>query len=417
VKLLTTWEPPGGLLGGDRPGLASAVFTAIRQDAAARSSAAEAFIGLPGVYVEAVISAFWQAAQEGAALDWPAVLSLCSWADQQAEAELRVAALTALLPDAPAYPIDALALLVDLLAPTLRDHPLYRQVCDGLDRAVARQEGDAVAGDRCRQRAEALQAAGRPLDALREFHQAKINWFHGDTLYGTLRAMACITDIYAGLGMYLAGKKYALAMASLALSSPDASDRELAPIALFSAANMDHLAGAWAASAELAAVAGRAHLRWAPDPDNLERHAYVTEAIKYQAFAAVIAQQTRPGFLPTIHGILRGSVMDGLARPPAASPAAEPLTEQEWTDRIADKAGAPFSDAGRRARSPSTPWACGGPCTAATTRTRSWRSRTSPPACRSSWPSSPPWTRSSSNRTSTSRSGSTHPAILPPTPT
>jgi hypothetical protein len=257
-----------------------------------------------------------------------------------------LAALTGLLPDAPAYPIDALALLVDLLAPTLRDHPLYRQVCDGLDRAVARQEGDAAAGDRCRQRAEALQAAGRPLDALREFHQAKINWFHGDTLYGTLRAMACITDIYAGLGMYLAGKKYALAMASLALSSQDASDRELAPIALFSAANMDHLAGAWAASAELAATAGQAHLRWAPDPFNLERHAYVAEAIKYQAFAAVIAQQTRPGFLPAIHGILRGSILDGLTRPPAASPATEPLTELEWTDRIADKAGAPFSDAG-----------------------------------------------------------------------
>lgn len=47
---------------------------------------------------------------------------------------------------------------------------------------MRRQEGDAVAGDRCRQRAEALQQAGRLLDALREFHQAKINWFHGDTL-------------------------------------------------------------------------------------------------------------------------------------------------------------------------------------------------------------------------------------------
>lgn len=89
AKLLATWEPPGGLLGADRPGLASALSTAVRQDAAGRSSAAEAFTGLPGVYVEAVISAFWQAAQEGTALDWPAVLNLCTWADQQAEAELR----------------------------------------------------------------------------------------------------------------------------------------------------------------------------------------------------------------------------------------------------------------------------------------------------------------------------------------
>ncbi len=90
VKLLATWEPPGGLLGADRSGLASALFSAIRQDAAGRSSAAEAFIGLPGIYVEAVISAFWHAAQEGAVLDWPAVLNLCSWADQQAEEELRL---------------------------------------------------------------------------------------------------------------------------------------------------------------------------------------------------------------------------------------------------------------------------------------------------------------------------------------
>ena len=89
VKLLATWEPPGGVLGADRPSLASALFSAIRQDAAGRSSAAEAFTGLPGVYVEAVISAFWQAAQEGMAVDWPPVLNLCSWADQQAEAELR----------------------------------------------------------------------------------------------------------------------------------------------------------------------------------------------------------------------------------------------------------------------------------------------------------------------------------------
>ena len=134
--------------------------------------------------------------------------------------------------------------------------------------------------------------------------------------------MACITDIYAWLGMYLAGKKYALAMASLALSSPDPSDHELAPIALFSAANMDHLTGAWAASAELAATAGQAHLRWAPDPFNLERHAYVTEAMEYQAFAAVIAQQTRPGFLPGYPRHPQGQPPGGFTRPPAASPAA-----------------------------------------------------------------------------------------------
>lgn len=255
-----------------------------------------------------------------------------------------LASLVELLPDAPAYPIDAFGTLVDLLAPTLRDHPLYRQVCDGLDRAVARQEGDAVAGDRCRQRAEALQHAGRLLDALREFHQAKVNWFHGDTLYGALRAMACIIDIYSALGLYLAAKKYALAMAALARTDP--VDHELIPMALFSASNMDHLAGAWIASAELATIAGQAHLRWAPDAGNLERHAYVKEAMEYQASTAVIAEQVRPEFLPAIHDILRGGLSDGFTHSHEMSLEAVPRTEQEWTDWLSDKAGAPFSDAG-----------------------------------------------------------------------
>jgi hypothetical protein len=89
VTLLTKWEPTGNPLGPDRFSLASALSTAVRQDPAGRSSTAEAFIGLPGVYVEAVISAFWLATREAAVLEWSPVLRLCSWADEQAEAELQ----------------------------------------------------------------------------------------------------------------------------------------------------------------------------------------------------------------------------------------------------------------------------------------------------------------------------------------
>src|SRR6266487_2441859 len=156
--------------------------------------------------------------------------------------------------------------------------------------------------------------------------------------------MACITDLYSALGLYLAAKKYALAMSALARA--DSADHELIPMALFSAAKMDHLAGAWVASAELATIAGQAHLRWAPDAGYLERHAYVKEAMEYQAFTVVIAEQTRPEFLPAIHDILRGGLFDGFTHPRAASPDTVARTEQEWTDWLSDKAGAPFSDAG-----------------------------------------------------------------------
>lgn len=255
-------------------------------------------------------------------------------------------ALVELLPEAPAYPIGTFAMTVDLLAPVLRDHPLYRQVCDGLDRAVAAQEGEAAVGDRCRQRAQALHEAGRLLEALREFHQAKINWFHGDILSATLLVMANIVDIYSELGMYLAAKKYALAMAVFARGSADPDDRNLVPIALFSAANMDHLAGAWIASAKLATIAGQAHLQWAPDPGNLERHAYITDAMKYQGYTTVIAEQTRPEFVPIVHDILRSGLFDGFAHARDTATPTAPRTEQEWTDWLSDKASAPFSDVG-----------------------------------------------------------------------
>ncbi len=259
----------------------------------------------------------------------------------------RLLELTKLLPDARGYPIDSFSAVIDILAPTLRDHPLYRQVCDGLDDAVKRQEGDVAVGDKCRQRATALQKAGRLLDALREFHQAKVNWFHGDTLYGALRAMANIVDIYCALGMYLAAKKYALATAAIARSSLEPSDREFLPMALFSAANQDHLAGAWIASADLASIASLAHLAYAPDPANLDRHTYVSAAVQYQVYTALVARQTRPNFEPAFWNILdRGHLAPLVRTGVDAWSTRVSYTEQEWLDWLSDKAGAPFSDVG-----------------------------------------------------------------------
>jgi hypothetical protein len=88
VNFLATWEPTRQFPRPDRFSLASALGTAIQQDATRRSAEAEAFIGLPAVYIAAVISGLWLAAREGAVLDWLPVLRLCTWADQQATAEL-----------------------------------------------------------------------------------------------------------------------------------------------------------------------------------------------------------------------------------------------------------------------------------------------------------------------------------------
>jgi hypothetical protein len=89
VEFLRTWQPPvnSGWPVPTPASLRGPVSTAIGQDAASRSADARSFIGLPAVYIGAVINGLWQGAK-GASLDWDAVLQLSEWISRQADAEL-----------------------------------------------------------------------------------------------------------------------------------------------------------------------------------------------------------------------------------------------------------------------------------------------------------------------------------------
>lgn len=259
----------------------------------------------------------------------------------------RLVELTQLLPRLGAFPIDVFAMTIDSLAASLQDHPSYRLVCDGLDEAVQRQQGDAALARKYYQRASALHAAGRPVDAVHEFHQAKINWFHGDTLDASMNALADIAEIYSSLGMHLAAKKYALVLAALAQTSQDPDHRRWIPIALFAAANHDHDAGAWIASADLATIAGLAHLAYAPRPEALDEHSYLTETAKDQYTTLLVARQVRPHLTQTIHEMLQQGPVGQLIAP-AIDAGDDPATRtvEEWLDQLPELNGTPFSDAG-----------------------------------------------------------------------
>jgi hypothetical protein len=255
--------------------------------------------------------------------------------------------LVELLPQAPMFPVDSLAALFDMLSPALVDHPLYSAVRDGLDTATARQAGgDAVAG-RCRQRAIGLLHADRLLDALREFHDAKVNWWHGDTLRGSFLAMALIAEIYGRLRMPLAAKKYALVVAAGALRAPDTGLRDLVPRALFLAANYDHQAGAWISAAETTAVAALTQVNYARDPWDSERYPYVQTAVTQQGFTLLAARQHRPALEQPLRNILEaagfGHFMDTAMAAVADVP---PWNEAKWIAAGPDMTAPPFADAG-----------------------------------------------------------------------
>jgi len=111
-----------------------------------------------------------------------------------------------LLPRARAYSVGQLAEIFNMFAPLASTHPSYSRIRDGLDAATAEAVGDSAAAERSRDRAMSFLQAGRPLEALMELHQAKVRWFSGDTMYGSVVTMRYIARIYSELGLMYAAK-------------------------------------------------------------------------------------------------------------------------------------------------------------------------------------------------------------------
>jgi len=198
------------------------------------------------------------------------------------------------IPSVPLFPIDRLADVVPELAPILSVHPRYAALTAALDNLVARRSGRARAATSCRDRAFALKQAGNVLGALAEFHKAKVEWFTGDTLRGTILSLGFIAECYEDLNLYYAAKYHYLGAAWLALNvRPDEPD-ELAKPMLISAALTTFRMGNWLDFVEWAMVAFRHHVLLALDPANLDDHDDLQDLISHLAIVLDSARKLMP---------------------------------------------------------------------------------------------------------------------------
>lgn len=144
----------------------------------------------------------------------------------------------------PLFPIDEFAQHMTLMTPFIVDLPGYEAFVTKLDDLVAQRMGRASAAARARDRAVALHNAGRLIAALREFHRVRVDWFAGDTVRGSLLAMAIISQIYQQLHLHQASKYYALGFAHLALNLGDETLLDMVPRGVLLAAQADYESGA-----------------------------------------------------------------------------------------------------------------------------------------------------------------------------
>lgn len=157
--------------------------------------------------------------------------------------------LVATLTDAQLFPVDRFAEQLGVIAPLIAHHPLYRDIANAVDKRVEATGGRAAAAARCRDRAIQLRNQNLCVAALREFHQAKVGWWSGDSLRGSLLSMFLLADCYEQLGFLHAAKHWLLLAARIAADSGDDDLQDLFAQGVCLSAHMDYLLGNWATSA------------------------------------------------------------------------------------------------------------------------------------------------------------------------
>lgn len=205
-----------------------------------------------------------------------------------------------LLPHAHVYSVSSLAKVFNLMAPVLAGHPKYRKIRDGLDTATADVEGEAAKADRSRDRGTAFVRAGKPLLALAELHNAKVNWFNGETLYGAVLTMRFIAKIYSDLRLSYAAKMYACAAAAIAAAHGDDDLKEQLPKALSEAAIYVQQAGCWVDGAGLSDIALLARAHHLSEPFDLEKHSDLRDHHKSSLLELSLVRKLWPDIEPLI---------------------------------------------------------------------------------------------------------------------
>ena len=183
------------------------------------------------------------------------------------------------LEETPLFPIQSMADLLQMLVPLWSSHAQWRELLDLVDEAVGERSGKNALAARARDRSMTLLRAGRRLDALEELHRAKIDWWAGETVRGSLLAMIIIARLYLELRLPQASKSYALAVAYIAASRADEELMDLLPAGLLMAASADFAAGAWCSATELYELSLKAQHEFVADGINSEEHTDVEETL------------------------------------------------------------------------------------------------------------------------------------------
>lgn len=253
--------------------------------------------------------------------------------------------LARLAPKAPLAPVESVSQMLSILAPALVDRPGYRNLVALIDQQVAGVAGDSAAAQRSRDRALSFLRQDQPLDALTDLHEAKVRWWRGDTLRGSMLVLLLLARCYERLGLHLASRQQALIAVGLAHAHGDDDDGDLMAAGLMQVAHADYHSGAWCAAAESYGVAIMAHVLHQDDPWDAERHEDLAATYVHGACMLAAARSADARLAKRIEAIQREVDILEVIEPTVES--GPDRSAAEWRTDTVDQMGVvPFADAG-----------------------------------------------------------------------
>lgn len=169
---------------------------------------------------------------------------------------------------APLFPLERFADRLTKYTRFIGNNPGYDYLTQKTDVLLSQRHGDFKAAEKCRDRAFEFYEMGQTLRAINQLHKAKIKWFAKETIKGSILSMLLISQSYEKLGLSFAAKYYALAAASITLTSRDPDVTLLAPKALNLAAECDYIQGSWCGYLDLAETGLKAYGAFSKDSTN-----------------------------------------------------------------------------------------------------------------------------------------------------
>jgi hypothetical protein len=253
----------------------------------------------------------------------------------------------------PYYPVKHVAGILEQVTPMLGTHPRFRSIVDDVDLLVAERAGAAAAADLARRRAVAYLQANRYLAALNELQKAKVGWFSGETMDGSMLSMLLISQSLSELNLQYAARYYAAGVLFLALNQQDEALKHRVSRAYFRLADTFHAAGEGISYFYVLAHALGAHHALASNPHDWTEHSHVQTSFAQATVFRAIARRLDTRIVRLIDEAISSwplpeteqkRFIDLSEEPPWAN-----MSRKEIEAKIANELGQhPFGDIGLR---------------------------------------------------------------------